>query len=53
MKPWLILASCGAFVLASISTTGIARALIDLIAFVAIIGLVWSLQDSTKIDDIE
>lgn len=53
MKKWLILLCCGAFVSASVLTTGMVRALVDLIAFASIFGLVWSMQDSTKVNDIE
>ncbi|QYK01279.1 hypothetical protein [Shewanella psychrotolerans] len=53
MKKWFILLSCGAFVVASMFTTGMVRALVDLIAFAAIFGLVWSMQDSTEVNDIK
>ncbi|QYJ86056.1 hypothetical protein K0I73_18190 [Shewanella mesophila] len=53
MQKWLILLSCGVFVAASMLTTGLVRALVDLIAFASILGLVWSMQDSTKVNNIE
>ena len=53
MKKWFILLSCGAFVAASILSTGMVRALVDLIAFASIFGLVWSMKDSTEINDIK
>lgn len=50
MKKWLVLLCC-AFLLASWLTTGLARSLVELAAFIAIVSLVW--RSSAKVDDIE
>ena len=50
MKKWLVLLCC-AFLLASLLTTGLARSLVELAAFIAIVSLVW--RSSAKVDDIE
>lgn len=50
MKKWLVLLCC-AFLLASWLTTGLARSLVELAAFIAIVSLVW--RFSAKVDDIE
>ncbi|GIU26749.1 hypothetical protein TUM4644_23080 [Shewanella colwelliana] len=52
MKQWLIIFCCVVFVMASVLTTGLVRALIDLSAFIAILALVWH-QDSAKVENIE
>lgn len=53
MEKWLLIICCGVFVMASVLTTGLTRALIDIGAFVVILALVWRINGSTKVNDIQ
>ncbi|MCL1095411.1 hypothetical protein [Shewanella kaireitica] len=48
MNKWLILLCCIVFISASLMTTGLTRALIDLAAFSALLWLVFRSQNPTQ-----
>ncbi|MCE9680404.1 hypothetical protein LZP69_14695 [Shewanella sp. AS1] len=48
MKKWLIILCCCVFLIASMLTSGIARSLVDLCAFIAMLVLVFALSNAAK-----